>query len=537
MSWLRLFHRLMLRPLWRDPVRTLLTVFAVSLGVAVVVAIDLAGEASAGEFRSSMETLSGEADLEVTSTGGLDEALLADLVRLPYPLKYSARVEGFAIVKPKGEAVPVFGLDVLGDETLRGTTKSGDFAFDDIGGDDAVWVGWGLADKPGDILRLQINDTTRSYSVKGVLRGAGFQAASAENIVIMDIAAAQRVLDKPGRLTRIQIHTPDGDDRDWEALLAKALPDGVQVYPVGAKTEENRKMLGAFRWNLRVLSWISLIVGAFLIYNTISVSVVRRRVEIGVLRAMGATRSQVRWAFLAEAGFFGAAGTALGLLVGRVLASGALEMMAMTVRTLYVTGDAGAIAITPMRLLTAAAAGIGVALLSAWQPSNEAARVAPTEAMARGRHDHEARLRVGRDFGVGSGAGRGGGAGLARAAGRRQALVWVPCRGAAARGVGLGRAGGGARDDERRDALGAGAHRHRRLSGRAQCFGCAVAYVHPGRGAVNGGRHDGQRRGDGGQLSRNRDGVDGAPASSGRLHPARRRSGVGPLPHDGRVGR
>ncbi len=398
MSWMKLFQRLILRPLWRDPARTALTAFAVSLGVAVVVAIDLAGAASADEFRSSMETLSGEADLEITSTGGLDESVLADLARLPYPLEYSPRVEGFATVKRTGEAVPVFGLDLLGDETLSRTAEDGEFVFDDIGADDAAWVGWGLAEAPGETLELRINDRTSAFAVKGVLQGAGFQAASAENIVILDIAAAQRVLGEAGRLTRIQVHTPEGDAEDWEALLARALPDGAQIYPVGSKTEENRKMLGAFRWNLRVLSWISLIVGAFLIYNTIAVSVVRRRVEIGVLRALGATRSQVRGAFLAEAAFFGAVGTVLGLLIGRWMATGALEMMALTVRTLYVSGEAGAIAITPLRLATAAAAGVGVALLAAWQPSNEAARVAPTEAMARGRHEHQARLRVGRDL-------------------------------------------------------------------------------------------------------------------------------------------
>ena len=79
------------------------------------------------------------------------------------------------------------------------------------------------------------------------------------------------------------------------------LPAGVEVRPQGAGTDENRRMLAAFRWNLRLLSYIALVVGAFLIYNTISVSVVRRRAEIGIVRALGASRVAILAAFLGEA--------------------------------------------------------------------------------------------------------------------------------------------------------------------------------------------------------------------------------------------
>ena len=82
-------------------------------------------------------------------------------------------------------------------------------------------------------------------------------------------------------------------------------------------------MLEAFRWNLRVLSYIALVVGAFLIYNTISVSVVRRRTEIGILRALGATRAGVLTAFLGEALCFGVLGGVVGIILGRVLAASA----------------------------------------------------------------------------------------------------------------------------------------------------------------------------------------------------------------------
>ena len=403
MSSLAVVYRLLVRPLLREPGRTLLTVLAVALGVAVVAAIDLAGDAAAGSFESSMESLTGEADYEATAVGGLDEQVYGDLVSLPYDLAFSPRVEGYAIVESDGRTVPVFGLDLLGDATLERAQQTEDVAFEleELQADASIWAGYGLADAGGDRLRLQINDETREYVVRGVLRAEGFHGVSVENVVIFDIAAGQRALGKQGRLDRVQVHMPDGEKENWEAILREALPPGVDVRRVGTASEENRKMLGAFRWNLRVLSYLSLLVGAFLIYNTIAVSVVRRRPEIGVLRALGATRGQVRWAFLAEAAIFGCAGTILGLLLGRAMAEGAVELMALTVRTLYVTSAPGAIEITPARVLTAAAAGLGVAMLAALQPANEAARVPPTEAMARGRREHDVRLRVGRNLGIG----------------------------------------------------------------------------------------------------------------------------------------
>jgi putative ABC transport system permease protein len=142
-----------------------------------------------------------------------------------------------------------------------------------------------------------------------------------------------------------------------------------------------------------VLSYISLVVGAFLIYNTISVSVVRRRAEIGILRAIGASRSTVFALFLAEALLFGVIGAALGVLLGRLLAGGAVRLIADTVNALYTTSRPGPIELTTFEFWTAILTGALVAFGSALAPAREAMLVAPTEAMSRGALEHRARLR------------------------------------------------------------------------------------------------------------------------------------------------
>src|SRR5689334_388856 len=109
-----LFARLLLRPLAREPLRTTLTISAVALGVAAVIAIDLAGQAAAGSFHSSLESLAGNSDLVITETGGIDQSLLGTLVQLPYAFDFAPRIEDFALINGKGAALPFIGLDLVG---------------------------------------------------------------------------------------------------------------------------------------------------------------------------------------------------------------------------------------------------------------------------------------------------------------------------------------------------------------------------------------------------------------------------------------
>ncbi len=383
-----LFHRLILRPLRREPVRTSLTAIAVALGIAAVLAIELAGEAAAGSFRSSMETLIGNVDFEVTATGGIPPEALARLAALPYAFKIHPRMEDYASIRATGRTVPLVGVDLVS-ESL-GATTSDAAAFEH---DDSVWAGSGLGYKMGDRVELLINDVSSEYTVRGVLGDRSGEA------MVMDLAQATRVLHRSGRLDRILIEVPVGrSTEEWESLLRQALPEGVCVAPEGTRSDENRRMLAAFRWNLRVLSYISLAVGAFLIYNTISVSVVRRRFEIGILRALGATRGAVMAAFLGEAASFGLAGAAVGIVLGRLLAVGAVRLVAATVQSLYVSSRPAPILLTWDAAALAVVVGVGVSVVSALSPAWEASLVAPVEAMARGRREHEARVHRWRDL-------------------------------------------------------------------------------------------------------------------------------------------
>jgi putative ABC transport system permease protein len=399
MSRLRLFHRLVVRPFFREPLRAALIVLAVALCVAVVLAIELAGGAAAGSFRSSIETLTGNADLEVTAIGGVPDEVVGRLATLPYAIRVRPRVDDYAVVAASALTVPLIGVDLVGDHP--GDLYSGDRSF--VIGDgfrkarpeDSVWVSEHLGAKVGDKLRLQINDRTAEYTVRGVIKDSG----DSGSVVVMDIATAQRVLQRTGRVDRVLLKVPSTPPvEQWEQRIRPSLPSGVELRREGTQTDDNRRMLSAFRWNLRILSYVALVVGAFLIFNTISVSVVRRRPEIGIVRALGASRADVLVAFLGEAMCFGVAGGLLGIVLGRVMATGAVGLLGATVQNLYVSSRPGAIELTPWTVALGLFIGIGMSLASAASPAREASLVSPIEAMARGEREYAARVHKFRDL-------------------------------------------------------------------------------------------------------------------------------------------
>ena len=151
----------MVRPLFREPLRAGLIVLAVALGVAVVLAIDLASNAATGSFRSSMETLAGDNDLEIIASGGVPEDVVATLASLPYPIRISPRLEDFAVIADTKKSLPLMGLDLV---AQAGTFEENSAAganlsqpqgtspqtFEHLGESDAIWVGVSLGLKPGD---------------------------------------------------------------------------------------------------------------------------------------------------------------------------------------------------------------------------------------------------------------------------------------------------------------------------------------------------------------------------------------------------
>ena len=397
---IKLLRVLILRPLRRDLLRTALTIMAVALGVAVVVAIDLAGDAATGSFRSSMESVGGKTDFEILANGGIDEAWMGRLATLPLDVHFAPVIET-QMELPSAGLVTLYGMDMAGAP------------------EDAAVVSRALAKRAGLEVHSRIALAAGHFYMDRIVDAGPLE------FLAIDIAGAQEALERYGKLDRIDVSIGRGEDLEHvETVLRQMLPAGYLLERPGARNEENQRMLGAFRWNLRVLGYISLVVGAFLIYNTISVSVVRRRAEIGILRALGASRAALFALFLGEGLLLGLAGAAVGIGLGRLLAGGTVGLIAVTINAIYTTSRPAPVELTAAEAWIGILAGAVTALLSAFGPAREAMDVPPTEAMSRGAHEHHARLHWRRNL-----AGAGVLAGLAAAASQAAPLDGKPVGG------------------------------------------------------------------------------------------------------------
>jgi putative ABC transport system permease protein len=423
MPW-RLFSAFILRPLLQDRARSLTTTVGVALGVGVVIAIQLTNQSSVRGFETALETVAGQAGVEVVGVAGIDESLLPDLLWLrefgnvsPVIEGEMALVEGDAPRARRAEALRVLGVDILRDLTLRdymlgAAENSG--ATGAVEGDvtpqqflelltspQSVVITEKLARRrglePGSTIQLLAGDRVNPYVVRGLLKDEGPAKVMDGSFVLMDIAAAQLAFARLGRIDRIDVQlsgSPDSATIDETVQrITTRLPTGLTAQRPARRGEQVERMLAAFHTNLTALSWVALIVGLFLIYNTITISVIARREEIGTLRALGVTRSQVRRLFLAEAAVLGLAGTVLGILLGRALAEFAVRLTGATVSTLYIATAAGTPQLTWNLVVLGFAIGFPLALIAAWLPAREASFVTPTAAM-RGHDQLTSRVRL-----------------------------------------------------------------------------------------------------------------------------------------------
>jgi putative ABC transport system permease protein len=389
----------------KHPAQLALSVLGVAMGVAVVVAIDLAIQSSREAFRMSTEAVAGRATHVVVGTvGGLDETLFARVRAEPGLREAAPVVEGVgSSTALPGMALRVLGVDPFSEGPFRpfltGNGPGLDVAALVTVRGGAVLSGPTAAEAgiaPGDSLPFRVDGRDHRLPLVGVLEPADRTArAGLRDLLVLDIASAQELLGMEGRLSRIDVRVEDGAAGD-EALaaLTALLPPGARVETAGTRTAVLSGMIGAFDLNLSALSLLALVFGMFLIYNAMTFSVVQRRPLLGGLRALGVTRSEVVAGIVREAVWIGAAGTVGGLLLGVLLGRGLVRMVTRTINDLYFAVSVEGLDVPPSILVKGAALGLGATLLAALPPAWEAASAPARVAQLRSVVESAARRAV-----------------------------------------------------------------------------------------------------------------------------------------------
>jgi putative ABC transport system permease protein len=399
------------RYLLRHPWQFGLAVLGVALGVAVVVAIDLANASARRAFTLSTEAVTGKATHQVMGgPEGLPDAVFRRLV-LEAGIERAAPVVEDWVTVPAAPGEPSRTLHLLGIDPfseapfrgyLSGVTGSGpDRAAIDLGllltrpgaGVLAAGTAAELGLRIGGTFRVRAAGAEKTVELTGTLQPRDENTGRAiADLLIMDVAAAQELLGRTGRLDRIDLIVPEGaEGRRQLARAAAVLPPGARILPAAGRTRTMDEMTRAFRLNLTALSLLALVCGAFLIYNTMTFSVVQRRSAIGILRALGVTRREVFALVLGEALVVAVLGTAAGLAGGVLLGRGLVRLVTQTINDLYFVVSVRELAVPAAVLLKGTALGLGATLLAALVPALEATQAPPRAVLIRS--DLEARLR------------------------------------------------------------------------------------------------------------------------------------------------
>ena len=390
--------RLAIRYISRRTLQSALFALGVALGVAVIVAIDIASDSAGRAFQLSSESVAGKATHQIVGgPNGLPSTLYTRL-RLELGIGNSAPVVSeFARVDGSDERLRLLGVDPFAEPPFRSYLAGGESGADAealnqfIATPGSIVISEGLAGRLGyglgDSLRISAAGSFHAATVVGILSAADAASQQAlDDLIISDIATAQEWLGMAGRLSRIDLIL----DADEASRLAAQLPLGTSLIKSGAD-DALAQLLSAFEFNLQALSLLALLVGLFLIYNTVTFSVVQRRGVIGITRSLGMTRSQVFAFVLGEALILGAIGAALGLALGILFGRGAVRLVAQTINDVYFALNVGGVSIDSFTLFKGAAVGLLASLGAAFLPSLEATRTPPAGIMKRSSGEEGAR--------------------------------------------------------------------------------------------------------------------------------------------------
>jgi putative ABC transport system permease protein len=384
----------------RHLVRSGLTVVGIVLGVAVFVGMHTANEAVFFGFQQTVDRIAGATQLQVSAgEPGFPEEVLERVQALPEVKVAVPVIESAVGTKMQGEGnLLVLGIDMTGDRRLREyDLESGEEAIIDdplvfLAQPDSIMITRDFAARNGldvnDAVTLETAVGDKRFTVRGIMRAGGMSRAFGGNLAVMDIYAAQVVFGRGRRFDRIDLAVRDDVPvEEARMAIARALGPGFQVEQPQARAEQFESLLHVYSVVTNVSSAFALFIGMFIIYNSFAIAVTQRRSEIGILRALGATRRQVRTLFLAESAAGGLVGSiiggGLGLMIARSIAGSISDMLqgiyGIAERTRDVSAD-------PRILSLAIAIGIATSMVAAWIPARNAARVDPVQALQKGKY-------------------------------------------------------------------------------------------------------------------------------------------------------
>ena len=382
---------------WRSHLlQAVVVIAAIALGVALGYAIHLINTAAYNEFSAAAKNLTGQSDLQVRGTQAMfGEQLYPALMARDDVVTANPVLEIDVMVPAKQAERSDNKLKILGVDMFRAMEISPDFIGMPAEGkpldglsDDAIFLSpaamkW-LQVKQGESLQLRSGTQMINFRVAGGL----MRARAGQRIAVMDIGTAQWRFQHLGLLSRIELKLAEGvNHAAFKTKLAQALGEYYRITESTDQETRVNNMSRAYRVNLNMLALVALFTGAFLVFSTQALSVIRRRHQFALLRVLGLTRRKLLQQILSEGAVLGVIGSLLGLALGYVTAFIALH---------YIGGDLGSgffEGVEPALFFSMSSAaiffllGLGVTLLGSAVPAWEAANAKTATALKPGSEE------------------------------------------------------------------------------------------------------------------------------------------------------
>ncbi|MFE6187325.1 ABC transporter permease [Streptomyces sp. NPDC056465] len=379
--------------------RLLMTVLAVMLGVAFVsgtlVFTDTLGNAfrnqSAKSYDDVAVAVTTRAERGDEESAAVDEETLEKIRHLDGVAEATGRVSGFAgVADPDGKLIGN-GWSNTGSNFSPGAGgKDAQYTFTE--GTGPVKAGQIALDKEtarkgeyrvGSPVRVATNGPVKEYTLSGVFTTEDGAVNAGGSLVLFDTAVAQQLYLRPGEFKDVDVVAgPGASDTALLAAVKPLLPEDAEAKTGAALADEEAEMtesgLKSLNSMLLAFAAIALFVGVFLIANTFTMLIAQRTKELALMRAVGASRRQVKRAVLLEAGVVGLVASVAGFLLGLGLATGLRSAMGAFGGKI----PAGPLVVSPTAVASAFAVGVLITVFAAWLPARRAAKIPPVAAMS-----------------------------------------------------------------------------------------------------------------------------------------------------------
>jgi putative ABC transport system permease protein len=388
-----------IRSLLAHKLRLVLTTLAVVLGVGFIagtyVLTDTMNEAFDNLFENTARGIDvyvrDGSDFEAQFGGSrqpIDDGVLETIRGVDGVDVAAGSVEGYAqLIDKEGEAITPGGAPTLGfnwtPEPLNPMELRDGSPPE---GNGEVLIDASTADehnfRVGDAVQVITLQEPREFTLSGIASFGGEESLGGATIAIFDTPTAQELFDKEGKFDAIEVAgTGTVSERELRNRVQSALPEGVEAATAADVTDEQSKAiqegLGFFNTALLVFASVALFVGAFLIFNTFSITVAQRTREFALLRALGASGRQVMGSVVIEALIVGVVAAAVGLVAGILIAMGLNSLL----EAFGIDLPQGSLQLQPRTIVVSVIVGVVVTVLSAVIPARRAARISPMEAL------------------------------------------------------------------------------------------------------------------------------------------------------------